>query len=87
MEAALEARHQHVLVSQVLEMEWSMPELLSPPTASGPKWQRGTGSYGDSSSSLSTRHQFPEQFSLALLRCRLANLQSVAENFSDGQKK
>lgn len=44
-------RNAEELFGQVPEMQWSVPELPSPPTASGLHWQRRPGSYGDSDSS------------------------------------
>jgi hypothetical protein len=52
-------------------VQWSMPELLSPPTTSGPKWQRARVLWQLQQQPF--YQIFPEQFSSALLRCRLAD--------------
>jgi hypothetical protein len=52
-------------------VQWSMPELLSPPMTSGPKWQRARVLWQLQQQPF--YQIFPEQFSSALLRCRLAD--------------
>uniref|UniRef100_A0ACD5TKJ7 Uncharacterized protein n=1 Tax=Avena sativa TaxID=4498 RepID=A0ACD5TKJ7_AVESA len=54
-----EDRNDEELFGQVPEMQWSVPELPSPPTASGLHWQRRPGSYGDSDSSAFVPDCFP----------------------------
>jgi hypothetical protein len=64
-----EDRNADELFGQVPELQRSLPELPSPPTASGLHWQRNQEPYGDSDSSAfvpdisspdsSLRHCFP----------------------------